>query len=134
MSSRVVVICPPGLAQLKKRPAGRPRKDPPPEKVAIRRRKLLRNAALPALGLLKGVGGRGLDDEIKGVLLSPECAWWEATAEGYRWPDMPGLGEFDRKANFAIFRRLPASRRAAWIRRATLEAREARRDAGGPRE
>lgn len=91
---------------------------------------MTRNPALPDLGLARGGGYRGLDDEIKGVLLAPECAWWEATVEGYRWPDMPGLGEFIRKANFMIFRRLPLSRRAAWIRRVQREARVEAREPG----
>lgn len=51
-----------------------------------------------------------------GKLLSPECGWAEETSDGYRWYDMPGVGEDMQKLNFVLFRRLPVSLRGCWIR------------------
>lgn len=60
---------------------------------------------------------------LRGRLLSPECGWDEETSDGYRWYDMPGVGEDMQKLNFVLFRRLPVSLRGCWIsdeKRATV--------------
>lgn len=61
-------------------------------------------------------------------MLAAECAWHERTADGYAWQDMPGSSEDLKKMNFALYRRLPQSRRRAWMRDANREAREEKRD------
>jgi hypothetical protein len=65
---------------------------------------------------------------LRGKLLSPECEWHEQTSDGYRWYDMPGVGEDMQKLNFVLFRRLPVSLRGCWISEEKMAAATAARD------
>lgn len=65
---------------------------------------------------------------LRGKLLSPECEWHEQTSDGYRWNDMPGVGEDMQKLNFVLFRRLPVSLRGCWINEEGRAAATAVRD------
>ncbi|HRX52899.1 MAG TPA: hypothetical protein P5016_00240 [Verrucomicrobiales bacterium] len=56
--------------------------------------------------------------------LGPECLWNERTCDGRTWEDMPGSGEEVKKMNFALYRRMAARQRNAWMMQSGREDRD----------